>query len=427
MSKKTWILIASLVLSLTLGLGGSLAYLTDTDTKVNTFTMGDVEIKVEEELGQQYDGMMPGVTVDKVAMIENTGSNNAYVWMTVAIPQELEKYIELEWRADDDKGAWLGDNPDVGAVNRYELRDEAGRAYVVETYVWFEAIGNGEKTDNLLKGVKLNEYVNIVDGQYYFMGWNDQGDKVMEPIPSFDGMEIIVTGHAIQSEGFESTGWEGAYKAYMGQWEGALRVENNPKSEGKTYTSSATVNEYIVLPDDDENSDCITASGEDTVVVINGGMYDIGTNFNPCAVWAKDGATVEIHGGEFWCDARETVNANDHIDLIYAGASNGGNPTKGTILIYGGRFGAEGSTPENPGAWLLNEKDGYGEIIVYGGDFLNWNPAGNTSEGNPTNFVADGQVVWMETNEENNEVWYHVRNDNEDEENNAIENGWEKL
>ena len=49
MSKKTWILISCLVLSLTLGLGGSLAYLTDTDTRVNTFTMGGVDIKLEEE------------------------------------------------------------------------------------------------------------------------------------------------------------------------------------------------------------------------------------------------------------------------------------------------------------------------------------------------------------------------------------------
>ena len=76
MSKKTWILISCLVLSLTLGLGGSLAYLTDSDTKVNTFTMGNVDITLNENF-QQGSQFVPGKDIEKEAWIENTGSNEA--------------------------------------------------------------------------------------------------------------------------------------------------------------------------------------------------------------------------------------------------------------------------------------------------------------------------------------------------------------
>ena len=415
MSKKTWILISCLVLSLTLGLGGSLAYLTDTDTRVNTFTMGNVDITLEEPNGQQYD-IMPGTTAkDKVAYIKNNGSNAAYVWMTVAVPHAMADYVWPEfaapdanyggqlWGYDDENGRQLATENKAGIEgwwNCYDAFDEARRGYRVYTYICHNALGVGDNTINILEGVTMDGRVTLIDGMYYEVV---NGDKRM--LCAQDDLEVIVTGHAIQADGIGD--WQQAYTSYTGQW-GDMVIDTEAESKGKTYTSSATVNEYIVLPDNDENSDCITATGEDTVVVINGGKYDIGTNYNPCAVWAKEGATVEIHDGEFLCDARDDLSATKHIDLIYAGSGPKGSETKGTILIYGGRFGAEGSTPGNPGAWLLNEKDGYGEIIVMGGDFLNWNPAGNTSEGNPTNFVPEeGYEVWID--QQGEEQWYCVR------------------
>ena len=348
------------------------------------------------------------------------------------MPEELSDYITLVWNEDviaAGKGVnvWNNDGelttvkPAEGD-GRFHVMDAANRGYQYEVFAWKTALTTtdpGNETDNLLVGVKLNEWVNYVDGKYYDMS---EGN-LDHPIEGLENLKVVVTGHAIQADGIAD--WWTAYNNYMGQWS-EWRLEMPSSSTGKIYTESTTVNEYIVLPDGDENSDCVTASGEDTVVIINGGMYDIGVNYNPCAVWAKDGATVEIHNGDFWCDAREIVNSGEHIDLIYAGASNGGNPTKGTILIYGGCFGADGSTPENPGAWLLNAKDGYGEIIVMGGDFYNWNPAGNTSEGNPTNFVADGYGVWLEIDEGGNH-WYRVREDSEENYYEGENNGWTKV
>ena len=48
MKNRKLILILSLVLALTMSLGGTLAYLTDSDGDVNVMTVGRVEIKQNE-------------------------------------------------------------------------------------------------------------------------------------------------------------------------------------------------------------------------------------------------------------------------------------------------------------------------------------------------------------------------------------------
>ena len=425
MSKKTWILISCLVLSLSLGLGGSLAYLTDTDTEVNTFTMGNVDIDVEENFPNSE--LKPGVDVIKEAKIINKGNNPAYVWMTVAVPADMDEYITLGWPEPDVEGAEpvadfcrLPFTPDGkldmsgesdGVRMYYTARGEDEKDYHVYSILWWpvlETEAPNNATDNLLLSVTLSEYVDVVDGNYYYI---KGGEKTQIPNPN--DMKIIVTGHAIQADGFDDA--VEAYKAYGVQW-GELVVKtedsNNDNSsnwetlEPTVYTADAEVEAIIELNDDDPDAtDCVVASGDGVVVTITDGRYNIGNNYGPCAVWAKDGATVKIMSGEFKCKARTDLDSDTHIDLIYAGS--GAEKTYGTIEIYGGYFFAEGSTPENPGAWLLNENDTYGTIIVKGGTFGNWNPADNDSEGAHTNFVAEGYSVWKETTEHGWE-WYHV-------------------
>ena len=141
-------------------------------------------------------------------------------------------------------------------------------------------------------------------------------------------------------------------------------------------------------------TDVITAEGAETVVNIRGGIYDAGNQ--ECAVWAKNGATVNIYDGTFTHNGRDSeATPADHFDMIYAGA-NGGK-----INIYGGTFYAKSG-----GVWLLNEKDNQGEIVVYGGSFLNWNPANNVSEGANTSFVAAGYKVESKT--VGGDTWYTV-------------------
>lgn len=74
--------------------GASLAYFTDTKTATNTFTMGDVKIKLDETNVNDVDGdrvtsneynTYPGAVVTKDPIVHNTGSNAAYIRATVKV------------------------------------------------------------------------------------------------------------------------------------------------------------------------------------------------------------------------------------------------------------------------------------------------------------------------------------------------------
>ncbi len=124
MKKSTLIMILSLVLAVALGVGGTLAYLTDTDADVNVMVMGDVQIvqneqqrieqgNAEEGLEEfkQYKELLPYVTignttkenvtvgdytikmrdnvknyVDKIVTVTNIGNNDAFVRTIIAVP-----------------------------------------------------------------------------------------------------------------------------------------------------------------------------------------------------------------------------------------------------------------------------------------------------------------------------------------------------
>ena len=101
MKKK--ILVISLIVSLVAiaALGATLAYFTDTSTVDNTFTVGNVKIDLKEIIGYEnaepgygepgengkvdFGTMLPGRYKTKAPIIENIGSNAAYVQLKVTI------------------------------------------------------------------------------------------------------------------------------------------------------------------------------------------------------------------------------------------------------------------------------------------------------------------------------------------------------
>ena len=46
-------------------------------------------------------------------------------------------------------------------------------------------------------------------------------------------------------------------------------------------------------------------------------------------------------------------------------------------------------------------------VVIYGGTFVNFDPSNNASEGQGTNYVAEGYTVISET-KENGDIWYTV-------------------
>lgn len=92
--KKILVLALTIAMVAILAVGGSLAYLTDTKTANNTFTMGDVKIKLDETNVNDPNGdrvtsneykVYPGAVVTKDPIVHNVGKNGAYIRATVNV------------------------------------------------------------------------------------------------------------------------------------------------------------------------------------------------------------------------------------------------------------------------------------------------------------------------------------------------------
>ena len=98
MKKKKTLLAASIML-LVFIVGGAIAYFTDTDTKTNTFTIGNVDITLTEsgwdaladsnsnDIPDAAEDMLPGQSVTKDPTVNNVSTkSDAYVFAKVEVP-----------------------------------------------------------------------------------------------------------------------------------------------------------------------------------------------------------------------------------------------------------------------------------------------------------------------------------------------------
>ena len=103
MKKKFLSLTLAIGLMATAAIGGTLAYFTDTDAQTNVFTTGNVAIDLYEDFGDNKDGieeLIPATGsaqngtlkngIEKEVYVKNTGSEDAYVRVHIAIPQILD-------------------------------------------------------------------------------------------------------------------------------------------------------------------------------------------------------------------------------------------------------------------------------------------------------------------------------------------------
>lgn len=88
--KKILSLCMVAALATTAFVGGTLAYFTDTDTARNTFTYGDVDIKLNENFPDNE--LLPGEknAVLKDVTVTNIGTEDAYLWMEMWIPEKID-------------------------------------------------------------------------------------------------------------------------------------------------------------------------------------------------------------------------------------------------------------------------------------------------------------------------------------------------
>jgi len=88
MNKKK-VLLLVVVMMCVLFIGNTLAFLTDTETKENTFTIGSVNISLTEPNWNEANAqnLAPGAVVAKDPTITNAGTNDAYVFLKVEVPK----------------------------------------------------------------------------------------------------------------------------------------------------------------------------------------------------------------------------------------------------------------------------------------------------------------------------------------------------
>ena len=92
-TKKIALSLATLGVLGTLAIGGTMAYLTDAEKTTNTFTVGKVQVDLEEPNypGNDSDtvkNLVPNQIVPKDPQVENTGNNASINFISVSIPMQ---------------------------------------------------------------------------------------------------------------------------------------------------------------------------------------------------------------------------------------------------------------------------------------------------------------------------------------------------
>lgn len=84
--------------------GATVAYFTDTDSKDNTFTVGNVDITLTEPSwntnGQESDDVYPGEPLKKDPTVENVGKNPCFVRIKVENLDQFDQKGMITYRTD---------------------------------------------------------------------------------------------------------------------------------------------------------------------------------------------------------------------------------------------------------------------------------------------------------------------------------------
>lgn len=237
MSKRKLLTLAMTVAMIAiLAIGGTLAYFTDTDAAVNTFTTSNVSIDLKEDF-KKDSLLMPGIDVNKDAWIVNDGDQAAYVWAEILIPSALDD-------ADDNSPAapGLGNSLHMNFPGKYSKEyaqndNPSAKFYNEElSQLWIhqhnaDGVSYGYMGTETIEGVTYNKHIAFYDEE---LGVGESTSLFMDKVymdlkvkqgengllladgkTDYTGTwEIIVRAYGIQAEGFNDV--ISAWKAYDG-------------------------------------------------------------------------------------------------------------------------------------------------------------------------------------------------------------------
>ena len=213
MTKKRFVAILLCVTLVALAaIGATFAYLTDTKTVDNTFTMGNVAIKLDETNVNDPTGdrvtsnaysVYPGAVVTKDPIVHNTGKNAAYIRATV----NVSNWMNLCAAYYPDFKYTFGQEGYKAALNRLvgELGEgwsvvgvEAGDTFTIGQFdakfiLKYEGtLAAGADATAMFQTVTIPAGIDIANTDSF--------------------KEVKVVAQAIQADGFDT--WEDAFAAY---------------------------------------------------------------------------------------------------------------------------------------------------------------------------------------------------------------------
>lgn len=374
--KKILTTLLTVVLTATLAIGGTLAYLTDRDSEVNTFTLGNVDIELNEDFVQGSQ-LLPGLDVNKDVKVKNIGTNNAYVFYTYSVPTAListagnaSKNVihfnphPLYWDAYYNNQAYLDK---YGVTEAVDLSDTwhyselvvddfelDGIKYTTAIYYYNGVVEPGEETNTALDKVYLDTRVDITpEGDMYWvengtptdLSWNvnEQGNP-----------KIYVNAYAIQAEGLKDTNAdedidvEDALTLYKEQWGSLNGTHATVVSNAEELAEALEEGGSIALGADVVGEEGTSmAIPENVTAELNLNGYNL--------VNAVEGAPGLVNNGTLTISNGTIANTVNNANGSAAIRNNG------KLTIDGGVIG----TADSSGAAVVN----YGDVVINGGTF----------------------------------------------------------
>lgn len=241
MKKKITTIFLCAALFAIVAVGASLAYFTDTDNKTNTFTVGNVDIQLNEQQRgengledfEQNKKLLPIVGsaqgekdeyglptaenyVDKIVTVKNTGSEAAYVRAYFAIPSALDdgydtfnagmNVLHFNFGAvmkdgattstDGEQWIWKQDN-DKWNYFETTINDIAYNVYFAD---YSTTLAAGATTEQFVQGVYLDKSFDFANGKYY--AFNEE--LTLDDGWSWNNVTCPVFAVAVQAAGFDS-------------------------------------------------------------------------------------------------------------------------------------------------------------------------------------------------------------------------------
>lgn len=178
---------------------GTLAYLTDDDAVTNTFTVGNVEIELDEEVVDEYG----------VAQNERTQKGNNYKLIpghtyvkdpTVTVKKGSEKsYVRMIVTITDAKDVWEVLGNDFLPQNHVSGWDSS---------TWISKSAEQNQNNELVYEFWYKDIVDALDKEEklpaLFTEFTFPDYVTKENLVKLDGLAIHVEAHAIQADGFDT-------------------------------------------------------------------------------------------------------------------------------------------------------------------------------------------------------------------------------